>query len=83
MFLCILNLQYTYFSKYKDTDDVVGVINTRSPQLMVLTPEYARAVYVTEFRRFHDNEMSRFVSTVLSKERLLYGKYIFFLPKDQ
>ncbi|KAL7740102.1 hypothetical protein ACLKA6_015939 [Drosophila palustris] len=48
------------YRKYKDTDNVVGVINIRSPQLMVLSPEYAHAVYVTEFRRFHDNEFSQF-----------------------
>ncbi|KAH8378156.1 hypothetical protein KR093_009732 [Drosophila rubida] len=55
------------YNKYKDTENIVGVLNTRSPQLMVLTPEYMRAIYVTEFRKFHDNEMSKFTNEKVDK----------------
>ncbi|ALC39320.1 Cyp28d1 [Drosophila busckii] len=51
------------YRKYKSTDNVVGVFSTRMPQLMVLSPEYAQQVFVSEFRRFHDNEMARTCDT--------------------
>lgn len=52
----------SFLSKYKDTENVVGVMKTRMPQLLITCPEYAHKIFVTEFRRFHDNEMSKFVS---------------------
>ncbi|KAH8395451.1 hypothetical protein KR215_006033 [Drosophila sulfurigaster] len=55
------------YNQYKDTENIVGVLNTRAPQLLILTPEYARAVYVTEFRKFHDNEMSQFTNEKVDK----------------
>lgn len=44
-------------------------MKTRMPQLLITCPEYAHKIFVTEFRRFHDNEFSRFVSK--EKYRLL------------
>ncbi|XP_030387575.1 probable cytochrome P450 28d1 [Scaptodrosophila lebanonensis] len=55
------------YRKYKNTDNIVGVMNTRVPQLMVLTPEYAHQVFVTEFRSFHDNEFGRFTNEKTDK----------------
>lgn len=52
----------SFLSEYKDTENVVGVMKTRMPQLLITCPEYAHKIFVTEFRRFHDNEMSKFVS---------------------
>lgn len=48
--------------QYKNTDSIVGVFQTRIPQLMVTTPEYAHKIYVSDFRSFHDNEIAKFVS---------------------
>ncbi|KAH8404856.1 hypothetical protein KR222_006254 [Zaprionus bogoriensis] len=55
------------YSKYKDTENFVGVMTTRAPQLLITSPEYAHKVFVTEFRRFHDNEMSRFSNDKIDK----------------
>ncbi|XP_022220896.2 probable cytochrome P450 28d1 [Drosophila obscura] len=50
------------YRQYKDTDRVVGVFNTRVPQLMILCPEYAHKIFVGEFRSFHDNEFGKFAN---------------------
>ncbi|KAI8126815.1 putative cytochrome P450 28d1 [Lucilia cuprina] len=46
---------------YKNTDYFIGVFNSRCPQLMILNPEMIRRVYVTDFKHFHDNEVSTFI----------------------
>ncbi|EDW88952.2 uncharacterized protein Dyak_GE25311 [Drosophila yakuba] len=51
------------YEQYKNTDSIVGVFQTRIPQLMVTTPEYAHKVFVSDFRSFHDNEMAKFTDT--------------------
>ncbi|KAH8233938.1 hypothetical protein KR032_004163 [Drosophila birchii] len=55
------------YEQYKNTDSIVGVFSTRMPQLMVTSPEYARQIFVTDFRSFHDNEMSKFTSKKVDK----------------
>ncbi|XP_068151690.1 probable cytochrome P450 28d1 [Drosophila tropicalis] len=50
------------YQKYKGTENFVGVINTRLPQLLVLSPEYAHKIFVSDFSSFHDNEFAKFVS---------------------
>ncbi|XP_001968779.3 probable cytochrome P450 28d1 [Drosophila erecta] len=51
------------YEQYKHTDSIVGVFQTRIPQLMVTTPEYAHKIFVNDFRSFHDNEMAKFTDT--------------------
>ncbi|EDV31778.2 uncharacterized protein Dana_GF14381 [Drosophila ananassae] len=50
------------YNQYKDSDSIVGLFNTRLPQLMVTTPEYAHKIYASDFRSFHDNEMGLFTN---------------------
>ncbi|KAL9884644.1 uncharacterized protein ACN427_011407 [Glossina fuscipes fuscipes] len=56
------NLMYDIWEIYdafKDANYFVGIYNNRNPELLILKPELAREVYVTNFKHFHDNEMSR------------------------
>uniref|UniRef100_A0A1A9X3A0 Cytochrome P450 n=1 Tax=Glossina brevipalpis TaxID=37001 RepID=A0A1A9X3A0_9MUSC len=46
------------YDAFKDTNYFVGIYNNRRPELLILRPELARKVYVTDFKHFHDNEMS-------------------------
>ncbi|KAH8310770.1 hypothetical protein KR044_002987, partial [Drosophila immigrans] len=49
------------YSKYKQDYDMVGIFLGRSPQLLVLSPELAHRVFVTDFKSFHDNELGNVV----------------------
>ncbi|XP_065365374.1 uncharacterized protein LOC135958399 [Calliphora vicina] len=44
------------YKSYKYTDDFVGIFKNRTPQLLILSPELARRIYVSDFKHFHDNE---------------------------
>ncbi|KAH8377623.1 hypothetical protein KR093_006320 [Drosophila rubida] len=46
------------YHEYKKHSDAVGVYGARSPQLLVISPELARRVFVSDFKSFHDNEIS-------------------------
>ncbi|SPP79522.1 probable cytochrome P450 28d1 [Drosophila guanche] len=50
------------YRQFKSTENVVGVMNTRMPQLLILCPEYAHKIFVGDFRSFHDNEMGKFTN---------------------
>uniref|UniRef100_A0A1B0A3I5 Cytochrome P450 n=1 Tax=Glossina pallidipes TaxID=7398 RepID=A0A1B0A3I5_GLOPL len=47
------------YDAFRDANYFVGIYNNRNPELLILKPELARKVYVTDFKHFHDNEMSR------------------------
>ncbi|KAH8265555.1 hypothetical protein KR038_010484 [Drosophila bunnanda] len=47
------------YGKYKNKYDAVGIFGGRSPQLLVISPELARRVFVSDFKSFHDNEISK------------------------
>ncbi|ALC48654.1 Cyp28a5, partial [Drosophila busckii] len=49
------------YKKYKSDYDAVGIFGSRSPQLLIVSPELARRVFVSDFRHFHDNEISLMV----------------------
>uniref|UniRef100_A0A1B0B047 Cytochrome P450 n=1 Tax=Glossina palpalis gambiensis TaxID=67801 RepID=A0A1B0B047_9MUSC len=53
------NIMYDIWEIYEDANYFVGIYNNRNPVLLILKPELAREVYVTNFKHFHDNEMSR------------------------
>ncbi|XP_037707984.1 probable cytochrome P450 28d1 [Drosophila subpulchrella] len=55
------------YEQYKNTDSIVGVFQTRMPQLLITSPEYAHQILVNDFRSFHDNEMSKFTSKKADK----------------
>ncbi|KAH8313387.1 hypothetical protein KR067_005149 [Drosophila pandora] len=55
------------YNEYKDSHSIVGVFNTRLPQLLVTTPEYAHKIYATDFRSFHDNELGLFTNKKVDK----------------
>ncbi|KAH8263591.1 hypothetical protein KR044_011089 [Drosophila immigrans] len=46
------------YRDYKQQYDAVGIYGARSPQLLVINPELARRVFVSDFKSFHDNEVS-------------------------
>ena len=50
------------YKEYRDTNRFVGVYQSRSPQLLILDPELVHQVHVSDFKSFHDNELSDFVS---------------------
>ncbi|XP_062121582.1 probable cytochrome P450 28a5 [Drosophila sulfurigaster albostrigata] len=50
------------YRDYKQQYDAVGVYGARSPQLMVISPELARRVFVSDFKSFHDNELSLMIN---------------------
>jgi len=37
----------------------VGIFSGRVPQLLVISPELARRVFVSNFKNFHDNALSK------------------------
>ncbi|XP_017068045.2 LOW QUALITY PROTEIN: probable cytochrome P450 28a5 [Drosophila eugracilis] len=47
------------YRKYKNKYDAVGIYSARSPQLLVVNPELARRVFVSNFKNFHDNDFSK------------------------
>ncbi|XP_043653301.1 probable cytochrome P450 28a5 [Drosophila teissieri] len=47
------------YRQYKDKYDAVGIFGVRSPQLLVINPELARRVFVSNFKNFHDNEIAK------------------------
>ena len=57
----VLSLFFQHFSEFKDTEYFVGVVDCRTPKLLVLNPEYAHKIFVNDFKSFHDNEIANFV----------------------
>ncbi|XP_016961702.1 probable cytochrome P450 28a5 [Drosophila biarmipes] len=49
------------YRQYKHKYDAVGIFGSRTPQLLVLNPQLARRVLVSNFSNFHDNELSKTV----------------------
>ncbi|SPP88745.1 probable cytochrome P450 28a5 [Drosophila guanche] len=49
------------YVKYKNKYDAVGVFGGRVPQLLVVNPELGRRVFVSDFKHFHDNEVSKMI----------------------
>lgn len=39
----------------------MGVFGGRLPQLLVVNPDLAHRVFVSDFKHFHDNEVARFI----------------------
>ncbi|XP_055845079.1 probable cytochrome P450 28d1 [Episyrphus balteatus] len=46
------------YNQYHKDEDFVGVYSIRTPELLILNPEFVHKVFVTEFKNFHDNEGS-------------------------
>lgn len=55
-------MEYLFDRKYKHSDNFVGVFNCRSPQLLITNAELMRRIFVTDFKSFHDNEFTKYVS---------------------
>nr|AID61391.1 cytochrome P450 [Calliphora stygia] len=68
------------YEAYKNTDYFIGVFNSRCPQLMILNPEMIRRVYVTDFKHFHDNEVSTFID---EKSDKIFSNNPFVLKGEQ
>ncbi|KAH8401603.1 hypothetical protein KR009_006773 [Drosophila setifemur] len=47
------------YTKFKSKYDAVGIFGGRTPQLLVISPDLARRVFVSDFKHFHDNELSK------------------------
>ncbi|XP_020799549.1 probable cytochrome P450 28a5 [Drosophila serrata] len=47
------------YKEYKNKYDAVGIFSGRVPQLLVVSPELAHHVFVTNFKNFHENALSR------------------------
>ncbi|XP_064549952.1 probable cytochrome P450 28a5 [Drosophila montana] len=67
------------YSKYKQQYDAVGIYMSRSPQLLVVSPELAHRVFVSDFKHFHDNQLA---SLVDEKSDFIVGSNIFMLAGD-
>ncbi|XP_075154539.1 putative cytochrome P450 28a5 [Haematobia irritans] len=67
------------YETYKNTDNYVGVYNCRTPQLMVIDAELMHRILVTDFKHFHDNEVSTMVD---EKSDLLYANNPFALTGE-
>ncbi|XP_060662992.1 probable cytochrome P450 28a5 [Drosophila nasuta] len=52
------------YREYKEQYDAVGIYGARTPQLLIINPGLARRVFVSDFKYFHDNDVS-----VLVKEK--------------
>ncbi|KAH8341314.1 hypothetical protein KR059_002579 [Drosophila kikkawai] len=77
------NIAYDYddiYEQFKDTDKIVGVFNTRVPQLLVTCPEYIYKIYATDFRSFHNNEWEKFLDKKTDK---ILGNNPFLLTGDE
>lgn len=68
--------------QFKETDKIVGVFNTRLPQLLVTCPEYIYKIYATDFRNFHNNEWEKFVSINRSDRYYPPSASHVFFPKQ-
>ncbi|XP_055911140.1 probable cytochrome P450 28d1 [Eupeodes corollae] len=64
------------YKQYRDDEDFVGVFSMRSPQLMILNPQLAHRILVTDFNKFHDNEGSTWFD---SKKDRIMSNNIFML----
>jgi len=56
-----LNMIYDvieHYKKYKGKEKFIGTFMIRTPELMILTPDLAKEVYVSKFRNFQDNTFS-------------------------
>ncbi|XP_055371662.1 probable cytochrome P450 28d2 [Condylostylus longicornis] len=59
-----LNLAYDFvdiYRKYKPTEKFVGIFSFREPELLLISPELIRDVLTTNFKSFHDNQISSWV----------------------
>ncbi|KAH8358473.1 hypothetical protein KR093_000447 [Drosophila rubida] len=68
------------YSKYNKDYDMVGIFLGRSPQLLVLSPELAHRVFVTDFKSFHDNEMGNMVD---EKSDFILANNLFTMKGEQ
>ncbi|KAH8311899.1 hypothetical protein KR044_008518 [Drosophila immigrans] len=68
------------YRKYKQDYDMVGIFLGRSPQLLVLSPELAHRVFVTDFKSFHDNELGNVVD---EKSDYILANNIFSMKGEQ
>uniref|UniRef100_A0A6P4E8F5 Probable cytochrome P450 28a5 n=1 Tax=Drosophila rhopaloa TaxID=1041015 RepID=A0A6P4E8F5_DRORH len=60
--------------------NAVGIYSLRAPQLLVVNPELARRVFVSNFRNFHDNELSKSVD---EKNDFIFSNNPFTLTGEQ
>ncbi|XP_030563730.1 probable cytochrome P450 28a5 [Drosophila novamexicana] len=68
------------YCKYKQQYDAVGIYSSRSPQLLVVSPELAHRVFVSDFKHFQDNELANLVD---EKSDFIVGSNIFTLTGDK
>ena len=52
------------WSQYHKDEDFIGIYSIRSPELLILSPEFIHKVFVSEFKNFHDNEAANWVSFI-------------------
>ncbi|XP_023174913.2 probable cytochrome P450 28a5 [Drosophila hydei] len=68
------------YSQYKHQFDAIGIFKARCPQLMVINPQLARRIFVSDFKHFHDNEMSLMVD---EKSDFIFANNPFILVGDE
>ncbi|XP_026847098.1 probable cytochrome P450 28a5 [Drosophila persimilis] len=68
------------YVKYKNKYDAVGIFGGRVPQLLVINPELARRVFVSDFKHFHDNDVSKLVD---EKSDFIFANNPFSLTGDK
>lgn len=73
--------RYQYkFSEFKPVAPFVGIIQVRSPRLLIFQPELVKDVLIRKFKHFHDNE---FGDTIDKKADPLFARNPFFLQGEE
>ncbi|KAH8415075.1 hypothetical protein KR215_002227 [Drosophila sulfurigaster] len=70
----------TIYRDFKHQYDAVGIYGARRPQLLVISPELARRVFVSDFKSFHDNEVTTMID---EKTDFLFANNPFTLAGEQ
>ncbi|XP_016986200.1 probable cytochrome P450 28a5 [Drosophila rhopaloa] len=68
------------YEKYKNKFDAVGIFSGRVPQLLVTSPDLAHRVLVSNFKNFHDNELSKFAD---EKTNFILSNNPFFIAGEK
>lgn len=71
---------HSEFREFKAVTPFVGMIEVRSPRLLIFQPELIKDVLIRKFRHFHDNE---FGDTIDKKADPLFGRNPFFLKGEE
>ncbi|XP_075154538.1 putative cytochrome P450 28a5 [Haematobia irritans] len=67
------------YETYKRSENFVGIFNGCTPQLLILDVDLIKRVLVSDFKNFHDNDVSKFVD---KKSDVIFGNNPFLLTGE-